>query len=82
MEREALQHILAEILRVDPNEVCEDTTLAQDLDADSLDLYQVLLRVEEQFGPGISTRSFFSARTVGDLLRLIRRKQNGESEDA
>ena len=77
MEMTALCEILAEVLRVDRDEVSRETTIAGDLDADSLDLYQVLQRVEERLEIRVSARDFFAAETVRDLLEVI---QGGSHE--
>ena len=45
MEFDKLCKIIAEVLSVDPAEVKEETTFMEDLGADSLDLYQILLKV-------------------------------------
>ena len=47
MELEKLQQIIAEVLNVDASEVMPGTTFTEDLGADSLDLYQIILRVVE-----------------------------------
>lgn len=75
MDMKKLCRIFAEILHVDEREVTEKMTLAEDLDADSLDLYQIMLKVEETFSIRITEQEFGHLRTVQDILRLIRRKQ-------
>ena len=75
MDMKKLCRIFAEILHVDEREVTEKMTLAEDLDADSLDLYQIMLKVEETFSIRITEQEFRHLRTVQDILRLIRRKQ-------
>lgn len=75
MDMKKLCRIFAEILHVDEREVTEKMTLAEDLDADSLDLYQIMLKVEETFSIRITEQEFRHLRTVRDILRLIRRKQ-------
>ena len=54
MEFDKLCKIIAEVLGVDAAEVKEDTTFMEDLGADSLDLYQILIKVEEEFDIKIS----------------------------
>ena len=49
MELEKLQQIIAEVLNVDASEVMPGTTFTEDLGADSLDLYQIILGVEDAF---------------------------------
>ena len=48
MELEKLQQIIAEVLNVDASEVMPGTTFTEDLGADSLDLYQIILGVEDR----------------------------------
>ena len=43
MEFEKLQEIIADVLNVDPNEVTMETTFADDLGADSLDVFQIVM---------------------------------------
>ena len=49
MEFEKLQEIIADVLNVDPNEVTMETTFADDLGADSLDVFQIVMGIEEEF---------------------------------
>ena len=49
MELEKLKKIIAEVLHVDVNEIRPDTTFVEDLGADSLDLFQILMGIEEEF---------------------------------
>ena len=49
MEFEKLQEIIADVLNVDPNEVTMETTFTDDLGADSLDVFQIVMGIEEEF---------------------------------
>ena len=49
MELEKLQAIIADVLNVDTSEVTMETTFVDDLGADSLDVFQILMGVEEEF---------------------------------
>jgi acyl carrier protein len=49
-EFDRIKKIVADVLNVDPNEITEQTTFEEDLGADSLDMYQILLGLEEEFG--------------------------------
>lgn len=75
MEINDLCQIIAEVLRVDPREVRENNRLAVELGADSLDLYQIMVKVEDRYGIQISEREFRKIRTVGDIVRLIRKNR-------
>ena len=48
MEFEKLQEIIADVLNVDPNEVTMETTFADDLGADSLDVFQIVMGIEAE----------------------------------
>ena len=72
MELEILQKIIVEVLNVDPSEVTEDTTFMGDLGADSLDLFQVIMAIEEAFDIEISAEAVESVETVGQAVELIK----------
>ena len=48
MEFEKLKGIIADVLNVDEEEITMDTTFADDLGADSLDVYQIIMGLEEE----------------------------------
>ena len=73
MEFDKLCKIIAEVLSVDPAEVKEETTFMEDLGADSLDLYQILLKVEEEFEMKISPEAVDGIVTVGQAMDLIKK---------
>ena len=72
MELEILQKIIVEVLNVDPSEVDENTTFMGDLGADSLDLFQVIMAIEEAFDIEISVEAVESVETVGQAVELIK----------
>ena len=49
MEFEKIQQIIAEVLNIDPQEITMDTTFVDDLGADSLDVFQIIMGIEEEF---------------------------------
>ena len=73
IEVEKLQHIIAEVLNVDASEVMPGTTFTDDLGADSLDLYQIILGVEDAFDIEIPQEEAEKIVTVGDAVELIQR---------
>ena len=73
MELEKLQQIIAEVLNVDASEVMPGTTFTEDLGADSLDLYQIILGVEDAFDIEIPQEEAEKIVTVADALDLIQR---------
>lgn len=74
MELEKLQEIIAQVLNVDAAEVMPSTTFTDDLGADSLDVYQILLGVEETFDIEISQEEAEQIVTVGDAVELIQKR--------
>lgn len=73
MELEKLQQIIAEVLHVDASEVMPGTTFTEDLGADSLDLYQIILGVEDAFDIEIPQEEAEKIVTVADAIDLIQR---------
>ena len=73
MELEKLQQIIAEVLNVDASEVMPGTTFTEDLGADSLDLYQIILGVEDAFDIEIPQEEAEKIVTVADAIDLNQR---------
>ena len=67
-----LKAIIADVLNVDPDEITTDMTLADDLGADSLDLYQILMGIEEEYGITVPQEQTESVTTVEEALNLIK----------
>ena len=72
MELEKLQKIIAEVLNVDTQEVSMDTTFVEDLGADSLDIFQILMGIEEEFDIEIPTEQVEKIVSVGDAVEEIK----------
>ena len=58
MEFEKIKAIIAEVLNVDENEITMETTFTDDLGADSLDVFQIIMGLEEEFDIEIANESF------------------------
>ncbi|MCI6689887.1 MAG: acyl carrier protein [Clostridiaceae bacterium] len=76
MEFEKLQEIIAEVLNVDPEEITMDTTFVDDLGADSLDVFQIIMGIEEEFDIEISNEDAEKIVTVGDAVEQIKNAVN------
>ncbi len=72
MEFEKLQQIIAEVLNVDTDEISPETTFVDDLGADSLDLFQIIMGIEEEFGIEIPQEEAEKITTVGEAADAIR----------
>ena len=68
MELEKLQNIIADVLNVDTSEVTMNTTFTDDLGADSLDVFQILMGVEEAFDIEIDQEEAEKIVSVGDAV--------------
>ena len=68
MEFEKLQGIIAEVLNIDVDEIRQDSTFIDDLGADSLDIFQIIMGIEEEFDIEIPQDIAEKITTVGDAL--------------
>ena len=72
MEFEKLQEIIAGVLNVDVNEITPETTFKEDLGADSLDVFQIIMELEDTFGISIENEEAEKIVTVGDAAEQIK----------
>ena len=76
MEFEKLQQIIAEVLNVDADEITMETTFVDDLGADSLDIFQIIMGIEEEFDIEIPNESAEKIVSVGDAVEQIKNVLN------
>ena len=76
MEFEKLKNIIAEVLNVDADEITMDTTFVDDLGADSLDVFQIIMGLEEEFDIEIPSEEAEKIVTVGDAVEQIKNAVN------
>lgn len=76
MEFEKLKAIIAEVLNVDEDIISMDSTFVDDLGADSLDLYQIIMGIEEEFDIEIPSEEAESIETVGNAVEQIKNALN------
>ena len=76
MEFEKLKKIIAEVLNVDEEEITMDTTFVDDLGADSLDVFQILMGIEEEFDIEIANEAAEGIVTVADAVEQIKSALN------
>lgn len=72
MEFEKLREMIAGVLNVDPKEITSETTFLEDLGADSLDVYQIIMGIEEAFHIEIPAEKAERITTVGEAVELIK----------
>ena len=76
MEFEKLKGIIADVLNVDENEITMETTFVDDLGADSLDVFQIIMGIEEEFDIEIDQEEAEKIVTVGDAVDEIKKALN------
>ena len=76
MEFENLKKSIAEVLNVDEEEITMETTFVDDLGADSLDVFQIIMGLEEEFDIEIPNEEAEKIVTVGDAVEQIKNALN------
>ncbi len=73
MELEKLKKIIADVLNIDADKITEDTTFVDDLGADSLDVFQIIMGVEEEYDIELDNDTVEQIQTVKDAAEAVRR---------
>ena len=76
MEFEKIQKIISEVLGVDADSVTMETTFVDDLGADSLDVFQIIMALEEEFDIEIANEEAEKIVTVSDAVEQIKSALN------
>ena len=76
MEFEKLKKIIAEVLNVDEGEISMETTFVDDLGVDSLDIFQIIMGIEEEFDIEIANEEAEHIATVADAVDKIKNALN------
>ena len=76
MEFEKLQGIIAEVMNVGEDDITTSTTFVDDLGADSLDIFEIIAAIEEQFDIEIPQEEAEKIVTVGDAVEQIKNALN------
>lgn len=71
MEFDKLKQVIASVLNVDPDELRPEMTFLEDLGADSLDIYQIMLGIENEFDIELDPEKVEKLSTVEDALKLL-----------
>lgn len=73
MELEKLCSIIAEVLGIDAEEIEESTAFVEDLGANSLDIFQIIMRAEEEFDIELDIESADRIASVGEAAKEIKK---------
>ena len=76
MEFEKLKKVIAEVLSVDVEEITMETTFTDDLGADSLDVFQIIMGIEEEIDIEIPAEEAEKISTVEEAVELIKKTIN------
>jgi acyl carrier protein len=76
MEFEKVKKVIAEVLNVEGDEITLETTFIDDLGADSLDIFQIIMGLEEEFDIEIPSEDAETILTVGDVVEKIKSASN------
>ena len=73
---EEIRAILVKHLKIDPAKITDTTNLQEDLGADSLDLVEIIMELENKFGIEIPDEDIFGLKTLNDVIAYIEKKKN------
>ena len=74
---QTMQELVAEQFAMEPSEVTMETSFEEDLGADSVDLVELVMAMEEEFDIGeVQEEELGTLKTVGDAVRYVAGKQN------
>ena len=76
MEFEKIRDIIAEVLNLDTEEITMESSFIDDLGADSLDVFQIIMGIEETFDIEIDNEEAEKIVTVGDAVEQIKNELN------
>ena len=74
MEFQKLQKIIGDVLEVDPEEIGPETAFVEDLGADSLDLFEMVMALEDEYSVEIPAEDLQNLLTVGDVMKYLKDK--------
>ena len=76
---DTLKEVAAEVLSVDPDQVTEAARFKEDLDADSLDLVELVMELEERFDIQVPEEDLEHVTTVGNAVDLVMAKVDAKT---
>ena len=70
-----IRSCIVRVLSVEEDKVTSDASFSDDLDADSLDLVELVMEIEEEFGVSVEEEELENITTVGAVVEMIKTKQ-------
>ena len=68
---EKLREIICEFVKIDPNEITEDTNIISDIGLNSLELVNLAVAIENEFDLEIPDREVEGIETIGDVMKVL-----------
>lgn len=68
---ETVRDILSKQLRIEKSEINEETSIREDLGVDSLDVVEMLMSIEEEFGVVVPDDEIANLKTIGDVAKYV-----------
>lgn len=72
MEIKVIKDIIANIMNIDTDLITEETTFIDDLGADSLDIFQIVMAIEEEYDIELDNEMIEQIQTIKDAVDIIR----------
>ena len=72
MELEKLKSIIADVLNIEKDIITSETTFVDDLGADSLDVFQIIMGIEEEYDIELDSETVEQIQTVGDAAEAVK----------
>jgi acyl carrier protein len=72
----AIGELMVEMFELNPDEISPEARLYEDLDFDSIDAVDMIVRLKEMTGKAVKPEDFKSARTIGDVVEAVYRMVN------
>ena len=72
MEFDKIKSIISEVLSIDADGITEETTFVDDLGADSLDLFELVMALEDEYNIEIPAEELTELATVGDVIEYLK----------
>ncbi len=68
---ERIRELLAEQMDIDEEKITMDSNILEDFEADSLDVVDLVMSLEDEFGVGVPDEEIENLHTVGDVVRYV-----------